>query len=83
MKHTSIIRTIKNITKVAIVKIVPCTVSDSVHIREVQRFAEYIDARPFQLYVLHLIPLDYKFPFIFMNIYVTYTVVIAQFAHRA
>ncbi|XP_061379901.1 uncharacterized protein LOC133319449 [Danaus plexippus] len=55
---------------------------DSVYKKDIQRFVEYIKARPFQLYVLHFIPLDYKFPFFVMNIYLTYTITIAQFSRK-
>ncbi|XP_061379667.1 uncharacterized protein LOC133319414 [Danaus plexippus] len=48
---------------------------------DIKRFVAYIDARPFQLYVCRLIPLDYKFPLILINIYVSYAIALAQFSN--
>nr|XP_032522715.1 uncharacterized protein LOC116774166 [Danaus plexippus plexippus] len=52
----------------------------SVHTHDIKRFIDYVDARPFRLRICNLIPLDYKYPLIIINVYVTYTIVIAQFS---
>ncbi|XP_061379903.1 uncharacterized protein LOC133319450 [Danaus plexippus] len=52
----------------------------SVHTHDIKRFIDYVDARPFRLRICNLIPLDYKYSLIIINVYVTYTIVIAQFS---
>ncbi|CAH2095141.1 unnamed protein product [Euphydryas editha] len=54
---------------------------DDRQVRDVKKFIQYIDARPFKFRVLKIIPIDATFPVLMFNFCVTYLIVILQLTH--
>ncbi|CAH2095556.1 unnamed protein product [Euphydryas editha] len=55
--------------------------NDEIRIQDIKRFISYIEARPFKLYVLRIIPLDASFVVMSLNFSITYLIVILQLTH--
>ncbi|XP_041983197.1 uncharacterized protein LOC121736176 [Aricia agestis] len=47
----------------------------------IRNFLLYIDARPMRFYICGVVPLNCSFPFVILNVFVTYLIVAVQFSH--
>ncbi|KAL0861551.1 hypothetical protein ABMA27_009059 [Loxostege sticticalis] len=50
--------------------------------KDIKRFVGYIDGRPLRFKVWRVVPLDWRLPFVVLNIAVTYLIVMIQFTHK-
>ncbi|KAL0811933.1 hypothetical protein ABMA28_009339 [Loxostege sticticalis] len=50
--------------------------------KDIKRFVSYIDGRPLRFKVWRVVPLDWRLPFVVLNIAVTYLIVMIQFTHK-
>ena len=56
-------------------------ISDQKQVEDIDRFIQYVEARPFKFYVLKIFPMDAKLPIMIINLCVTYLIVILQLTH--
>ncbi|XP_072933683.1 uncharacterized protein [Epargyreus clarus] len=63
------------------VKVVFDVVVNPRQIHNIERFIRYIEAYPFRYKVYRIIPIELSFIFIFINICITYFIVVIQLTH--
>ncbi|KAL0868752.1 hypothetical protein ABMA27_008187 [Loxostege sticticalis] len=52
---------------------------DMAHEHHLQMFVEYVNIRPMRFAVLKVVPLDWSMPVLFLNLCISYQIIIVQF----